>query len=156
MVVQQYYLHCHYPTPPMLQCSTMLLCSMAQCLPMQESCQVCAGYVAVQYMWRCCTTLGQPRSMLHQSSAWPGYLSRFVNIRVFPSIFDAILCVIVESELNKRSNKNEINTLHGTILHRYNVKWLWCFTVPLHRSHNRRIFTLSFNVGNINDSNSIS
>jgi len=115
-------------------------------------CRLCC--IAVK-MGQCCTNIGQPRPELHQSCAWPEYLSRFVNIRVFPSIFDAILCVIVESELNKRSNKNEINTLLSTVLHRYNVKWLWCFTVPLHRSHNRRIFTLSFNVGNINDSNCI-
>jgi hypothetical protein len=104
MVVQQYYLHCHYPTPPVMLVSAYYAGYVAMqhgtVFAMQESCQVCAGCVAVQYMGQCCTTLGQPRPMMHQSCADLEYLTRFVNIRVFPSIFDAILCVIVESELN--------------------------------------------------------
>jgi hypothetical protein len=154
-VVQQYYHHSYYPTPPMLQCSMAqsLLCknharSMLQCS------KLVSAYLH-RHKRLCCTISGQPRPELHQGSAKPGYLSRFVNIRVFPSILGAILCVIVESELNKRSDKNEINTLHGIILHRYNVEWLRCFTVPLHRPHSRRLFTLSPNASNIDNSNCI-
>ena len=139
----------------------MLQCSMAQSLlcknharSMLQCSKLVSAYLC-RHKRQCCTNSGQPRSELHQCSAKPGYLSRFVNIRVFPSILGAILCVIVESELNKRSNKNEIDTLHCAILYRYNVKRIRGVIVSLYRPQCRGLYALTINVSNISTRNCI-